>query len=106
MSENVRATPNYDELNDSIVITRIVKGVKTQVVVDNLLKIKVSKLETLGDYLKRLEDENEMMKRDQLALSKKLDESLVIQKQLAQALSLTQDTVKLINDKLSLEGRL
>lgn len=106
MSENVRATPNYDELNDSIVITRIVKGVKTQVVVDNLLKIKVSKLETLGDYLKRLEDEKEMMKRDQLALSKKLDESLVIQKQLAQALSLTQDTVKLINDKLSLEGRL
>lgn len=106
MVENVRATPNYDELNDSIVITRIVKGVKTQVVVDNLLKIKVSKLETLGDYLKRLEDENEMMKRDQLALSKKLDESLVIQKQLAQALSLTQDTVKLINDKLSLEGRL
>lgn len=106
MSEQVKMTPNYDELNDSIVITRMVKGVKTQVVVDNILKIKVSKLETLGDYLKRLEDENSKLKSDQVVLSKKLDDAVAIQSQLVQALKLTQDAVKLINDKLSLEGRL
>ena len=104
--EKVVSSVPYDELNDSFVVTRVVKGSKTQVVIDNILKAKVSKEQLLGDVITAQADEIKRLHDIVITLNQRLDAQASQIRLLLDATTSLNDTVKLINDKLSLEGRI
>jgi len=104
--EKVVSSVPYDELNDSLVVSRVVKGVKTQVVIDNVLKAKVSKEQLLGDVIAAQSNEIKRLQDIIITLNHRVDAQADQLRLLLSASSSLSESVKLINDKLSLEGRI
>lgn len=104
--EKVVSSVPYDELNDSLVVSRVVKGVKTQVVIDNILKAKVSKEQLLGDVIAHQSNEIKRLQDIIITLNHRVDAQADQLRLLLSASSSLSESVKLINDKLSLEGRI